>query len=113
RPPSPHSTVCQHRGPGGRVMSRHPRRSHPVRHATTTTATPRVFTPRPIIGRVVGRPGRTPIIGSAALPHHWGRVTGRQRAGKGTVNEWSTNGKGKDFTKSLPLRSLELYRPIT
>src|SRR5690606_41460287 len=92
------------------VITRYAPRRHPIRPATTAS---RVCPPRTIVGSVIGGTRRTPIIGSAALPHHWGRVTGRQRAGKGQVKEWSTNGKGKDFTKSLPLRSLELCHPIT
>src|SRR5690606_31397314 len=89
-------------------MSRHPRRaskpSHTSRHRATTPRphAPRVFTPRPIIGR----PGRTPIIGSAALPHHWGRGHGSAKGGSRKPPNFR---KVQQTVKAKTLQSHYLY----
>src|SRR5690606_3011015 len=90
-------------------------RSHRIRHAIAPP--PRALTPhefsRPAPSLVdLDEP---PLLGLRPYP----TIGVGSRVGKGRVkktaklSQSSTNGKGKDFTKSLPLRSLELYPPIT
>lgn len=98
--PGSHSTVLQHRGSRGRVMSRHgsfilwgvgvhpPPRTHCVAFAMTHSHHPKTCTPPSVVETVRDSHVLAPHV--LGLP---GWVKGRQRAGKGMVIEWSTNSK--------------------